>query len=298
MTPSGEQLRAHKLILSACSEFFRQLLRRNPAPNPVIVLWDMGINDLRNILRFMYNGEVEVKQAHLNRFLSVAEKLRVRGLCQSDGKPTPEQSPKRARSVSPKPECNAASSLSNATPSLSSSVSGNAASAANASANAKMASSSSTSSASPNPHSAHNLNRRRLSSAMAGAESPSRKRIKGDNEEDIEEDPVKEESHLRASSPIGAAGFGSGSDVPDRGDMEDLNRSRGGSEEDEYTEYGYTEGFDDQTPLQSALMGRKILISFSILSLALNINCFTGMSMSPSGMLDPATAKGKSLKTK
>ena len=48
---NGEQIPAHKLILSACSDFFRTLLKRNPAPNPVIVLWDMGVEDIRNILR-------------------------------------------------------------------------------------------------------------------------------------------------------------------------------------------------------------------------------------------------------
>jgi broad-complex core protein len=38
----GEQVRAHKVILSACSQTFRQLLRANPAPNPVILLWVSG----------------------------------------------------------------------------------------------------------------------------------------------------------------------------------------------------------------------------------------------------------------
>jgi hypothetical protein len=33
----------------------------------------------------MYHGEVNVKQDHLNSFLAVAERLRVRGLCQNDG---------------------------------------------------------------------------------------------------------------------------------------------------------------------------------------------------------------------
>ena len=35
----GEQIKAHKVILSACSATFRQLLKKNPAQNPVIVLW-------------------------------------------------------------------------------------------------------------------------------------------------------------------------------------------------------------------------------------------------------------------
>ena len=35
----GEQLKAHKVILSACSVTFRHLLKKNPAQHPVIVLW-------------------------------------------------------------------------------------------------------------------------------------------------------------------------------------------------------------------------------------------------------------------
>lgn len=96
----GRQLRAHKLILSACSFFFRKLLRNNPAPNPVIVLWDVTFDDMLNLLDFMYNGEVRVKQANIQNFLAIAEKFRVRGLCQSEssGQPSRSNSPQPQRS--------------------------------------------------------------------------------------------------------------------------------------------------------------------------------------------------------
>ena len=44
----------------------------NPAPNPVIVLWDVAYSDLVNIVDFMYNGEVKVRQANIQAFLAVA----------------------------------------------------------------------------------------------------------------------------------------------------------------------------------------------------------------------------------
>ena len=50
----------------------------------LFLLQDVLPRDLAAILDFMYHGEVNVKQDHLNSFLAVAEKLRVRGLCQSD----------------------------------------------------------------------------------------------------------------------------------------------------------------------------------------------------------------------
>jgi len=88
----GEQVKAHKVILSACSVTFKTLLKKNPAQHPVIVLWDVSPRDLAAILDFMYHGEVNVKQDHLNSFLAVAERLRVRGLCQNENSAGPSGS--------------------------------------------------------------------------------------------------------------------------------------------------------------------------------------------------------------
>jgi len=96
----GEQFKAHKVILSACSNTFRHLLKKNPAPHPVIVLWDVTPRDLQSILDFMYQGEVNVKQDHLNSFLGVAERLKVRGLCQNDGAPPASNSTPPASKLS------------------------------------------------------------------------------------------------------------------------------------------------------------------------------------------------------
>ena len=66
-------------------------------------LQDVSPRDLSSILDFMYNGEVNVKQEHLNSFLSVAEKLRVRGLCQNNGKDTnkPKDNKTKVRAAEP-----------------------------------------------------------------------------------------------------------------------------------------------------------------------------------------------------
>ena len=45
----GEQVKAHKVILSACSVTFRNLLKKNPAQNPVIVLWVRIVNSILNL---------------------------------------------------------------------------------------------------------------------------------------------------------------------------------------------------------------------------------------------------------
>ena len=79
----GEQLQAHKVILSACSAFFRNVLRRNPHAHPLLYLKGVKHQDLKSILDFMYHGEVNVAQDNLNSFLGVAEELKVKGLTQN-----------------------------------------------------------------------------------------------------------------------------------------------------------------------------------------------------------------------
>ena len=79
-----EQLQAHKVILSACSPFFRTVLRRNKHEHPLLYLKGVKYTDLAYVLNFMYHGEVNVAQEELNSFLSVAEDLQVKGLTQNN----------------------------------------------------------------------------------------------------------------------------------------------------------------------------------------------------------------------
>merc|ERR1712130_1094978 len=79
-----EQMQAHKVILSACSPFFRSILRRNKHPHPLLYLKGVKYTDLVSVLDFMYQGEVNVAQEELNTFLAVAEELKIKGLTQND----------------------------------------------------------------------------------------------------------------------------------------------------------------------------------------------------------------------
>jgi len=80
-----EQIQAHKVILSACSPFFRTVLRKNPHAHPLLYLKGVKFGDLQSVLNFMYHGEVNVAQEELNSFLAIAEELRVKGLTQNNG---------------------------------------------------------------------------------------------------------------------------------------------------------------------------------------------------------------------
>jgi len=79
-----DQIQAHRVIISACSPFFRNVLRRNPHQHPLLYLKGVKYRELLAILNFMYVGEVNVAQEELNSFLSVAEELKVKGLTQNN----------------------------------------------------------------------------------------------------------------------------------------------------------------------------------------------------------------------
>jgi hypothetical protein len=78
-----DQIQAHKVILSACSPFFRTILKRNRHEHPLLYLKGVKYTDLLAVLNFMYHGEVNVAQEELNSFLAIAEDLKVQGLTQN-----------------------------------------------------------------------------------------------------------------------------------------------------------------------------------------------------------------------
>jgi len=94
------QVQAHKVILSACSPFFRQVLRKNPHQHPLLYLKGVKYKELLSVLNFMYMGEVNVAQEELNSFLAVAEDLRVKGLTQNNSS---DSSSKETKSDPPRP---------------------------------------------------------------------------------------------------------------------------------------------------------------------------------------------------
>ena len=61
----GQSCKAHKMILSACSPYFKALLEENPAKHPIIILKDVPFQHLTAILEFMYAGEVNVAQVRI-----------------------------------------------------------------------------------------------------------------------------------------------------------------------------------------------------------------------------------------
>ncbi|KAH8383348.1 hypothetical protein KR009_008064 [Drosophila setifemur] len=86
----GQYLKAHKMVLSACSPYFNALFVNHPEKHPIVILKDVPYSDMKSLLDFMYRGEVSVDQERLTAFLRVAESLRIKGLTEvNDDKPSP-----------------------------------------------------------------------------------------------------------------------------------------------------------------------------------------------------------------
>lgn len=80
----GQFLQAHKIVLSICSPYFKQMFKVNPCKHPIVILKDVAHGNMKDILEFMYLGEVNVLRENLTSFLRTAELLQVKGLTGDD----------------------------------------------------------------------------------------------------------------------------------------------------------------------------------------------------------------------
>merc|ERR1719186_1395864 len=74
------QIQAHKIILSAGSKFFSDILRQTKHQSPFIYLKGIKRVELEYVVDFLYNGEVYLAQEELNKFLETAQDLQIKGL--------------------------------------------------------------------------------------------------------------------------------------------------------------------------------------------------------------------------
>ena len=81
----GKQVEAHKVILAASSPFFKDILKRNKHPHPLIYMRGLKSEDMLAIIDFLHFGEANVVQENLDSFLALAEELRLKGLTGNSG---------------------------------------------------------------------------------------------------------------------------------------------------------------------------------------------------------------------
>ena len=78
-----KHVQAHKLVLSACSEYFRHVFQQAKHSQPLLCLDGVSSSDLQRILDYVYEGEAKVHQDELEKFLSLAQRLKLEGLLSS-----------------------------------------------------------------------------------------------------------------------------------------------------------------------------------------------------------------------
>ena len=81
-----QQVLAHKVVLSSSSEYFKTILTSNTHSHPMLCLSGVNKGDLENILNFIYNGEIQIYQDNLDQFLDIAQRFKLEGLIQGQGK--------------------------------------------------------------------------------------------------------------------------------------------------------------------------------------------------------------------
>ena len=73
-----KQFKAHKIVLSACSDVFKNIIDSLPLNSSVIYLRGIQHQEMESILEFMYLGVATFYQERMNEFLNVAKNLEIK----------------------------------------------------------------------------------------------------------------------------------------------------------------------------------------------------------------------------
>ena len=83
--------KAHKLILSACSPYFRNLFVSNPeCSHPTVFFKDISAAQMDLLMEYMYRGKISVKQSDLEKILRTATSLQIHGLTTTSNPEPPD----------------------------------------------------------------------------------------------------------------------------------------------------------------------------------------------------------------
>ncbi|XP_049308326.1 longitudinals lacking protein isoform X2 [Bactrocera dorsalis] len=99
LAAEGKFLKAHKVVLSACSPFFATLLQQQYDKHPIFILKDVKYQELRAMMDYMYRGEVNISQDQLAALLKAAESLQIKGLSDNRSGSTPKTEQHRGLNV-------------------------------------------------------------------------------------------------------------------------------------------------------------------------------------------------------
>ena len=73
-----KQFKAHRIILSACSTVFKNIINTLPQNSSIIYLRGIQSHEMESILEFMYLGVATFYQERMNEFLNVSKNLKIK----------------------------------------------------------------------------------------------------------------------------------------------------------------------------------------------------------------------------
>ena len=76
----GYEVGAHKTILSASSQFFREVIRKSKHVNPYIYLKGVSKESLDSLLKFIYVGEATARNEDLENLVDAGNELKIIGI--------------------------------------------------------------------------------------------------------------------------------------------------------------------------------------------------------------------------
>ena len=79
-TDDGQHIQAHKMVLSAGSQFFSDIFMKTNHSNMLIYLKGISSAELEPVIDFLYNGEAFFSEEYLTIFLATAKELQIKGL--------------------------------------------------------------------------------------------------------------------------------------------------------------------------------------------------------------------------
>ncbi|XP_017959280.1 longitudinals lacking protein, isoforms H/M/V isoform X21 [Drosophila navojoa] len=104
LAAEGKFLKAHKVVLSACSPYFATLLQEQYDKHPIFILKDVKYQELRAMMDYMYRGEVNISQDQLTALLKAAESLQIKGLSDNRSGTGPAAAAAAQQQQAPKPD--------------------------------------------------------------------------------------------------------------------------------------------------------------------------------------------------
>ncbi|XP_055713682.1 protein tramtrack, beta isoform isoform X2 [Phlebotomus papatasi] len=97
----GQTLKAHRVVLCACSTYFDAILTNcGIEKDPIVIMKDAKFSDIKCLIEFMYKGEINVEHANLASLLKTAEELKIKGLAEVSWREDEQSEPKPSESRS------------------------------------------------------------------------------------------------------------------------------------------------------------------------------------------------------